>query len=163
MKLQRPRPGSEAVSGHPKGISGSLRAVGSLLTHDLRSPRGTGRAERGGAAQGRGNRQGATGPPSSSPSVRLTTERRRSLPATALAGVGPGGARTGVAEASAGIPRAGTRGWRGGGSAPPFEPPFEAELGARFAGGRRMSMPCADEGIAPGCGEPRAADSRPRD
>ena len=44
---------------------------------------GTGRAESGGAAKGAAIAKELTGPPSPSPSVRLTTERRRSLPATA--------------------------------------------------------------------------------
>ena len=119
-------------------------SAGRRIASDARSPVAEGyggRAESGGAAQGRGHRQGVTGPPSSSPSVRLTTERRRSLPATArraLFRAPPGQA---LRRRPQGLPRVNTRGWRGGGSAPPFEPPFEAELGARFAGGRRMSMP----------------------
>ena len=82
MKLQRPRSGSEAVSRHPKGISGSLRAVGPLLTHDLRSPRGTGRAERG----GRGTRARPSPRSDGSPvvlAVREADDRERGwLPCT---------------------------------------------------------------------------------
>ena len=63
--------GSEAVSGRLRGISGFSYGpyVGWPRIDDRRSWRGTGRAESGGAAKGRGHRQEVKGPPSPSPSV----------------------------------------------------------------------------------------------
>ena len=45
--------GSEAVSGHSKGISGKIRAIGSPRIDDLGSPRGTVRVGRGHAGESR--------------------------------------------------------------------------------------------------------------
>ena len=78
-----PRRGSEAVAPGFGGVSGNLRAAGSPESDDRRSPRGTGRAESGrrGRAPPTPRSDGSACSPS--PSVRLATERSRSLPATA--------------------------------------------------------------------------------
>ena len=57
------RPGSEAVSGRPGGVSGNLRALGSPQIDDLGFPRGRGRAKNRRSAESAAIARKVTGPP----------------------------------------------------------------------------------------------------